>query len=138
LNEHLRPLDGRPWDLNECPLEIEWAPLGPELAPLDDKISAVTRRRELIDKWSASQQYIEDKDDEDNYNDDGYFPPLKSRGIQVKTADPEECDGYDSNDQYGGEDDPSSQLLTEYYASFMNDNQHEDEENSLFLVEDAA
>jgi hypothetical protein len=30
---HLRPLDERPQDLNECFLEIEWAPLGPELAP---------------------------------------------------------------------------------------------------------
>jgi hypothetical protein len=98
------------------------------------KENSETLRNELIDKRSASQQYIEDEDDEDNYNDDGYFPPPKSQGIQVKTADLEECDGYDSNDQYGGEDDPSSQLLTDasYYSRYTQALKRESPNRGLF------
>lgn len=100
------------------------------------KENSETLRDELIDKWSTSQQYIkdEDEDDEDDYNDDGYFPPPKSQGVQAKTADLKECDGYDFNEQGDGEDEPSSQLLTEYYTSFTNDKKHEDEENSFVQI----
>jgi hypothetical protein len=77
-------------------------------------------RDELNEKWSASQQYIheEDDEDEDDDNDDGYFSPPISQDIQTKTADPKYCDGYDQEDE---EDGPSTQLLTEYHASFTKD-----------------
>lgn len=93
-------------------------------------------RDELIDKWFTSQQYIkdEDEDDEDDYNNDGYFPPPKSQGVQAKTADLKECDDYDFNEQGNREDEPSSQLLTEYYTSFTNNKKHKDEENFFVQI----
>jgi hypothetical protein len=92
-------------------------------------------RDELNEKWSASQQHIyeEDDEDEDDDNDDGYFSPPMSQGIQTKTADPKYCDGYNYDDQEDGEDEPSTQLLTEYYSSFSKD-EDEDEDTSFVQI----
>jgi hypothetical protein len=88
-------------------------------------------RDELNDKWSASQQYIEEEDDEDDDNNNGISLPPMSRGIQTKTAGPQNYDGYDCDDQDDGEDEPSIQLLTEYHASKCDD---EDEDESFVQI----
>jgi hypothetical protein len=94
-------------------------------------------RDDLNEKWSASQQHIyeEDDEDEDDDNDDGYISPPRSRGIQTKTADYQNCDSYDYDGQEDGEHEPSSQLLTEteYYASFTED-KGEDEDETFVQI----
>ena len=67
-------------------------------------------RDELNKKWSASQQYIREEDDEDEDIEDGYISPLRSRGIQTRTADHQNLDSYDYDDQEDGEDEPGTQL----------------------------
>ena len=78
-------------------------------------------RDELINKWSTSQQHIEDEANEDDHDDDGSFPPPVPHSIQAKTAKSQDCEDYNHCDEGDKQDEPSSQLLTEQYASLAED-----------------
>ena len=53
-----------------------------------------------------------------------FLVPL-SPGTPARTVDSKDCDDYDCDDRRNAEDEPSKQLLAEFYASFTDDNQDE-------------
>lgn len=77
-------------------------------------------RDELNKKWSKNQRLDEDEDEayEDSYE---LVPPIASTGIPAETADFTNCNSYECNDV----EDPTRQLLTEYWTSFSPKNQDE-------------
>ncbi|KAE8445148.1 hypothetical protein EG329_013644 [Mollisiaceae sp. DMI_Dod_QoI] len=84
----------------------------------DAKETSEKLRDELNKKWSENQQLDEDEDEvyEDSYE---LIPLPASASIPAETAEVTDCNSYECND----EEDPTSQLLTEYWTGFSANNQ---------------
>jgi hypothetical protein len=61
-----------------------------------------------------------------------FLAPI-SPGIPAKTADFTDCDGYDYDDQEAEEDGSSTQLLTEYYTSFIKTKDEDVDEDDSYV-----